>query len=83
MEVAMTRHTLSAIAAAALVSAFASSPASAQSPKSNTVLGGHHELMGTSQSGKPTIPAGLAAPRAQHGTTTHYPIRWWHDYSSR
>jgi hypothetical protein len=91
MEVAMTRtavrHTLSALAALALVSAFASNPTSA-GELSNT----ERELVDSLQSmnrglDKPTFgekfKMGLATQKPPQQTpTTHYEFRWWQDYGN-
>ena len=64
------RHMLSALAAAALVSAFASSPASAQSPNYNIQMGGGQDMSNAivpSTSPEQKTPKGLAT---QKGPTT-------------
>lgn len=81
------RHTLSAFAAVALVSAFAASPASA-GELSNT----ERELVDSLQSmnrglDKPTFgdkyKMGLATQKPPQQTpTTHYEFRWWQDYGN-
>jgi hypothetical protein len=91
MEVAMTRtalrDTLSALAAVALVSAFASTAVSA-----NELSGTERELVDSLQSmnrglDKPTFgekfKMGLATQKPlQQTPTTHYEFRWWQDYGN-
>ena len=80
------RHTLSALAAVALVSAFASTAVSA-----NELSGTERELVDSLQSmnrglDKPTFgekfKMGLATRRPQQTPTTHYEFRWWQDYGN-
>ena len=79
------RHTLPALAAVALVAAFAVGPASAQStqidPPSLNLSAGWADTNSTSS--KQKAPKGLAThPRSQRNATTHYEFRWWQDYSN-
>jgi hypothetical protein len=83
MEVAMTRtairHTLSAIAAAALISAFAT----------GAVAGGmraqhlQDEMMGSIKGHtikKPETERLATQTPSQQAPTRHYQFRWWQDY---
>ena len=82
------RHALSALAAAALLSAFAFGPASAGELQNTerelvdslqTMLRGSVGLLD-----KPTFGEKFKmAPAAQQGPRqrTHYQFRWWYDYS--
>ena len=86
------RHTLSALAAVALFSAFASGAVSATERELMDKLGiihrvnprqimlqTTHDPLGVSE---PKVSKGLAThPRSQRNTTTHYEFRWWQDYS--
>ena len=67
-------HTLSALAAVALIFAFTCAPGSAQ--------GGNGRDDGWAI-GMRVGSQGLAAQRpTQRNTTTHYQVRWWQDYGA-
>jgi hypothetical protein len=87
------RHTLSALAAVALVAAF---PGGAVAGETGHFLGLDHTLT-NKQTGVNVNPEALATqkgPQATHnwqeieslqintprGRATHYPTRWWQDY---
>ena len=72
------RHTLSALAAIALFSAFASS---AVAGETGHFLGLDHSLA-NKETGEKANPEGLATRSSpRQTTTTHYPIRWFQGYS--
>jgi hypothetical protein len=75
-------HTLSALAALALVSAFAAGPVPAQSDTSHKQEMEYlkQEKWGVSQEQK--TPNGLATRRPQQTPTTHYEFRWWQNYGN-
>ncbi len=74
------RHSLSALAAAALVLALMNSPVSAKSSRVGHGLGLDHTLT-NKETG--VTPKGLATNTpSQQTKTTHYPLRWWQDYGN-
>ena len=85
------RHTLSALAAVALVSGFVAGPASAQyDAQTNSMMNNNLEFLAIqtkvqNAAQKPDAkPKGLATQNpSQQAPTTHYQFRWWQDYGSR